>query len=631
MLHTVIIVTSVVPPELPMELSLAVTNSLKSLISKAIYCTEPFRVPLGGKVDTCCFDKTGTLTSDEMVLKGVIVKKPKDDVKKPDTMAINTLTSLLEPTDATIPEVTNVVLASCHSLALQSDLTLIGDPLEKAVLSASGWSLSADNKVVHRDGEKDPITILRRFAFDSKLKRMSCVVSDHSLSLSLVAKGAPEQLKGFFDPETVPMHYDTVSTYHMAKGRRVLALGHKQLAPDVTVAKLKSLPRQDLEKDMMFAGFIVLTCPIKTDTASVISDLKNSGHTCVMITGDAVMTAAEVARKVGIVEAQPEKTLELRAGEKGEMKWCAMETKICSEEDGEENTIKHEEGRDFLRGLVESGYELCLGGDALTALVGPSSVLLSKPVLSVLKSIVPHVTVFARHAPKQKEAVIAALNEAGMYTMMCGDGTNDVGALKQAHVGISLISVPELESKTRSARSDIEILKKLQKTEKKLEKARASNNDNKVMELEKQVNKLKRKRAKRGGTGGLGSQMKKLREAEAELNSVSLGDASVASPFTYRGTSISCCKQIALQGRCTLVTMLQIYKILGVNCLVTAVTLSRLTINGVKQGDTQLTAVGLVVAALFFFVSVSKVSVSKPGSDSSSTDSSIPNVSLRSS
>lgn len=97
-----------------------------------------------------------------------------------------------------------------------------------------------------------------------------------------------------------------------------------------------------------------------------------------------------------------------------------------------------------------------------------------------------------------------------------------------------------------------------------------------------------------------------LREAENELNSLSLGDASVASPFTYRGTSISCCKKVALQGRCTLVTMLQIYKILGVNCLVTAVTLSRLTINGVKQGETQLTAVGIVVAALFFFVSVSK-------------------------
>lgn len=68
--------TAILPGD-PLPLNV-VTEAISSGLSTwQIFCTEPFRVPVAGKVDVCLFDKTGTLTTDELVAVGVTNLKPR--------------------------------------------------------------------------------------------------------------------------------------------------------------------------------------------------------------------------------------------------------------------------------------------------------------------------------------------------------------------------------------------------------------------------------------------------------------------------------------------------------------------------------------------------------------------------
>jgi manganese-transporting P-type ATPase len=361
-------------------------------------------------------------------------------------------------------------------------------------------------------------------------------------------------------------------------------------------------------------SFIIAVFCSKSDSKSVISELKKSGHSCVMITGDAILTAAEVARQVGIIKRSSStkkrtvyKIQECRnAEESGDLSAADPFAHFeCvpfgrTVDDGVDTfQLSHAMIGDLLVTFQRGEVFFCISGDTLVALarravqkrgsfpihlrsstMDETNLLLSPAVQSILKQLVPIISVFARHAPHQKEAVVAAFNHGGSQTLMCGDGTNDVGALKRAHVGISLISAPGVESKQAEANE-------------KVAEAKAE---------QKQNGKSKKKKSKKSRATSLEESLRLLQEAQEELDRVELGDASVAAPFTSRAVSIKCCKDVIQQGRCTLVTMLQIYKILGINCLVNALVLSKLFLHGVKQGDRQLTILGIAVAALFYFV-----------------------------
>ena len=203
------------PPELPIELSLAVNTSLISLSKLLVYCTEPFRIPFAGKIDVCCFDKTGTLTSDNLLVEGIA--------------GLDGTSKVVPAGEA--PHHTVQVIATCHSLVRLED-DLIGDPQEKAALAAIDWNLTKASSVVPKKGKGFGLKILQRFHFSSQLKRMSVVASYSQPGSAdyvhmVAVKGAPEVIRNML--VEVPKNYDSVYLELSRRGARVLALARREL------------------------------------------------------------------------------------------------------------------------------------------------------------------------------------------------------------------------------------------------------------------------------------------------------------------------------------------------------------------------------------------------------------------
>jgi magnesium-transporting ATPase (P-type) len=91
-------------------------------------------------------------------------------------------------------------------------------------------------------------------------------------------------------------------------------------------------------------------------------------------------------------------------------------------------------------------------------------VALAKP----LHQILTHAYVYARVSPVQKEFILTSLKSLGYTTMMAGDGTNDVGALKAAHIGVALLDGSEADLAKIAEVQRVERIKKVYESQLKI-------------------------------------------------------------------------------------------------------------------------------------------------------------------
>lgn len=667
LLDCVLIVTSVVPPELPMELSLAVNTSLAALSKFAIFCTEPFRIPFAGRVDVACFDKTGTLTGEDLVVEGIAGL----GLGKPGVLseADGAQSQMTKVTDVGLE--TTLTLATAHALVKLDEGDVVGEPMEKATLEALGWTLGKNDTLSAKAptsvqgqgyvrGSADIVQIKRRFQFSSSLKRQSSVATavttdrasgKKSKGTFVGVKGAPETIRKML--VEIPPKYEETFKYFSRNGARVLSLAYKYISTqdEIGQSRINSLKREDVECDLHFAGFLVLQCPLKEDAFKAIRMLNESSHRVVMITGDNPLTAVHVARQVEIVDREvlildaPEHD---DSGEK--LVWRSIDDKTNIAVDPTQSL-----DADILR-----TKDICVTGYGLAKFKGQKA----------LPDLLRHTWVYARVSPKQKEEILLGLKELGYTTLMAGDGTNDVGALKQAHIGIALLN---------GTKDDLEkIGKHWRETRMKevYEKQVAmmtrfgqptppvpvhiahlyppgEKNPNYQVAIEReatfkaqmavangepvpngtangapvkytpppppaeQINGSKapqdQRRAQAQNAASQMAEKLSMSMVEDVLNddeppTIKLGDASVAAPFTSKLANVIAIPNIIRQGRCALVATIQMYKILALNCLISAYSLSVLYLDGIKFGDGQVTISGMLMSVCFLSISRAKVS-----------------------
>ncbi|PWN43325.1 putative SPF1-P-type ATPase [Ceraceosorus guamensis] len=593
LLDCVLIITSVVPPELPMELSMAVNTSLMALAKFSIFCTEPFRIPYAGRVDVCCFDKTGTITGEDLEVQGVAqvgARGPADLINLKDTSKETTLT-----------------LASAHALVLLDD-GVVGDPMEKTTLDALQWTLNKGDQLAPSDiktaRHRLGVNVRRRFQFSSALKRMSTLsfVQDNTGSRRLFAsvKGAPETLRSMY--KSVPAGYDETFKGFTRRGSRVLALGYKYVdGVQLTADGVNNLGRGDVESGLEFAGFLVFHCPLKPDAKQTLKALNDSSHRSIMITGDNPLTAVHVATEVEIVDRET-LILDVREGSSDEkdLVWRTVD----------ERKIIPVRAEDKLDETLFDTYDICMTGVALRQFVETNP--------QAWQVLVQNTWVYARVSPAQKELILNTLKGLGYVTLMAGDGTNDVGALKAANIGIALLDGTPEDLKKIFEHQRNERNKKIYESQLKLT-SRWGQPPPPVPaalkelypELEKARDEtIKQMQRKRVVDPTAKFDLSTLTASMADMDTdadgppqIKLGDASVAAPFTSKLSNVAAITHVIRQGRCSLVSTVQQYKILGLNCLIQAYSLSVMYLDGIKYGDYQVTISGMLMSVCFLMIS----------------------------
>ena len=327
----------------------SIDMSKKKVIVKDVTSIQNF-----GAMDVLCSDKTGTLTQNRISVESC------NDIYGNPSHSVELLSCL-----------------NAHNL--------------KSATNQIDWAL---DEYAEEDGLLDEVEqyeYVGDVPFDFVRRRATVVVKQDEDVNIMISKGAmPEILSistGYLDQDRniQPLDSKTVNDmmglveWYSTKGMRVLGITHKYLPSGKT-----EFTEAD-ECDLIIAGFLVFTDPVKPTAKKAIEDMREYGITVKVLTGDNEYVSRHVCDQIGI----PTENI----------------------------------------------------------LVGPQIDGMSD---DELKEVVENTSIFARLSPDNKSRVALALKANGHTVGVMGDGINDVVAMKNADVSISVDTGTDIAKETAS-------------------------------------------------------------------------------------------------------------------------------------------------------------------------------------
>ena len=352
-------------------------------------------------MDAAFFDKTGTLTKNGM------------DFLSCDSGVDGGDKALADIAETCI----KLGMAVCHTLAVTTTGELVGNQVDTVSFETSKAIMKQEN------GELPKIsylgewfTVLKRYEFDTHRATQSVIVQKEGGKMLVFVKGSPEAIRALSSPSTVPASFNATLRKSSLSGIYQIAIGYKEF--DLAGASIADISRDDVEFSLTFAGFVKFQNAMKEDTPAVLRELKDGNVLLAMITGDSVLTGICIARESGMI-GENRKVVIGNKGANDEIEWTE-----------EESAEKVKKPICDVLDSSTSNVDLALSGEAWS--------LLRSNDPKYASAIAKHVRVFGRCNPTDKVSVVSTFVENRYITLMCGDGQNDCGALKSAHVGVAL-------------------------------------------------------------------------------------------------------------------------------------------------------------------------------------------------